>query len=65
MDPNGALAEIRELIHADEPNAAMIRFEVLDEWLSKGGFLPREWSAQVCDLCPHAEDHDHREGTRR
>ena len=29
MDPNATLKEIRDL---------------LDEWLSKGGFLPQDWN---------------------
>lgn len=43
MDPDAALAEIRQEIAAGEPNAAMNRFEVLDDWLSRGGFLPMAW----------------------
>jgi hypothetical protein len=53
MDPNAALAEIRTLIHeareATGPHAEAALnemseyFEGLDEWLSKGGFLPAAW----------------------
>lgn len=51
MDPNAALADIRDLLTAldadpkrhfavEELNE---KFTALDGWLSKGGFLPREW----------------------
>ena len=53
MDPNTALAEIRDLIAktytADGPAAedSCRRLydvvEALDEWLSQGGFLPDAW----------------------
>lgn len=55
MDPNAALAEIRELLaqdrrqldagglHRDDAATLMERLEALDEWLSKGGFLPADW----------------------
>jgi hypothetical protein len=54
MDPNTTLASIRELIKAAETDevvfveAASYMFELircLDEWLSKGGFLPLDWVA--------------------
>lgn len=54
MDPEELLAELRQMaadadeyggIHAqtwveDGPG----KFAALDEWLSKGGFLPKDWS---------------------
>jgi hypothetical protein len=57
MDPNAALAEIRRLIDnlkfQIEPDTGLVdlddaselidRFEGLDGWLSKGGFLPTDW----------------------
>lgn len=54
MDPNQALADLREALRrmgaATEPweyeNAAAEAGEHiagLDEWLSKGGFLPEAW----------------------
>lgn len=57
MDPNAALAEIRRLIDnlkfQIEPDTGLVdlddaselidRFEGLDGWLSKGGFLPADW----------------------
>lgn len=54
MDPNAALARIRELIKdmntaSDDLEAAMIGSELathvegLDTWLKQGGFLPHEW----------------------
>jgi hypothetical protein len=57
MDPNAALAEIRRLIDnlkfQIEPDTGLVdlddaselidRFESLDGWLSKGGFLPTDW----------------------
>lgn len=55
MDPNVALAEIRHLIleiqNADQEDARLEAgaelidyFEALDGWLSRGGFLPTDWS---------------------
>ena len=50
MDPNAALAEAKEILAdrdvTDEylPRLADI-FEALDDWLSKGGFLPDEWQS--------------------
>lgn len=56
MDPNATLARIRELTaslldsDADPGTAASIgdqlaeHVQALDEWLSKGGFLPRAWT---------------------
>lgn len=55
MDPDEALRELRlqaaavtDLVDADqdvpEGLVAMAeRFRTLDEWLSRGGFLPRDW----------------------
>lgn len=52
MDPDAALAEIRELV--DRIKAADSRHTVqrlaelvdgLDQWLSRGGFLPAAWLA--------------------
>ncbi len=53
MDPNKLLEEIRALQPFDdtieeEDARTMLRdmyekFEALDEWLSKGGYLPRDW----------------------
>jgi len=56
MDPNETLRQMRELaekIHAadhtdasecpDELNEYFILAEELDEWITKGGFIPRAW----------------------
>jgi hypothetical protein len=54
MDPDAALAQIRELIikqqtecELSESDAADLveLIDGLDEWLTKGGFLPTEWNA--------------------
>lgn len=57
MDPNEALRQLRDALrrlryadsHTDEQNT--VDYEVvaeyaqaLDEWLSKGGFLPERWA---------------------
>lgn len=56
MDPNAALAEIREIVK-NTHDARYVTFEKiehelerlvdlidgLDNWLSKGGFKPRDW----------------------
>jgi hypothetical protein len=57
MDPNAALSFIRELAtealnSGDDSLAfkALERFEELDEWLSRGGFLPTSWAEnRTCD----------------
>lgn len=52
MDPNAALAQIRELtdkasrygeLSDSETNLLVDLVEGLDGWLSKGGFLPEPW----------------------
>ncbi len=50
MDPNETLKELRELIdlvlRGDDTSVfeAATKFEDLDEWISKGGFLPEAWN---------------------
>lgn len=54
MDPNETLRQLRDVlgfgahvINFDEAkrviDAVSENFEALDEWLSKGGFLPTDW----------------------
>lgn len=58
MDPDAALARIRELVEEitqridadeefdhvdDEANEVADIFRGLDEWIKKGGFLPKDW----------------------
>jgi hypothetical protein len=54
MDPNAALARLRDLANGiDKENDhgrlaylaedMAVVFEGLDDWLSNGGFLPAEW----------------------
>lgn len=55
MDPDAALAQIRELIVKHQTSSEEIStsdaaelvelVDSLDEWMTKGGFLPTEWSA--------------------
>ena len=47
MDPNETLAIIRNSFAATDYEAAEEAFEALDEWLSRGGFLPKEWYPAV------------------
>ncbi len=58
MDPNAALAEVRELIqfinnpmvhrtaegHAYDARDLAEKVGALDTWLSNGGFKPADWS---------------------
>lgn len=57
MDPNAALQRLRRAVDGVETVAAgseenwsgellavLEHFEALDEWLSRGGFLPDDWS---------------------
>jgi len=57
MDPNATLAELRKYAAAGIPAdtrrvqlQALDRMcelvQALDEWLTKGGFLPTDWSAK-------------------
>ena len=50
MDPNATLKRIRQIIaEGDDGSESLTEelpelVEALDEWLSKGGFLPLEWA---------------------
>lgn len=53
MDPNATLAHIRELnaqmsthgeLDGEETSLLVELIENLDDWLSKGGFLPEPWN---------------------
>ena len=55
MDPNATLERIRELVDIlmeeedrgeDDPHGQALagHVQTLDEWLSSGGFLPKEWT---------------------
>lgn len=54
MDPDVTLAEIRELIAQDYRSelarddvcALIERVEALDNWLKRGGFLPKVWQTR-------------------
>lgn len=65
MDPNETLRLIRELGNelvrdgCHDPNATeelIDLFGVLDEWLSKGGFLPDAWVPNTATLVGHLLD---------
>jgi hypothetical protein len=49
MDPDATLQAIRELVENNDgsPEALALaeNFRSLDEWLSRGGFLPTDWNA--------------------
>lgn len=54
MDPDEALKRLRELsevflktgcLHPDEIFNMMETFQGLDEWITRGGFLPSSWQA--------------------
>jgi hypothetical protein len=55
MDPDATLTQIRNLIIQHQTSAEEMStsdaaelvelVDSLDEWMSKGGFLPTEWSA--------------------
>ena len=54
MDPNATLKEIREIIKSwtkdeskDIPSRLVDLIDGLDGWISKGGFLPRDWQKPV------------------
>jgi hypothetical protein len=43
MDPDLALAEIRDALGVGDVDRARESFQALDGWLSGGGFLPADW----------------------
>jgi hypothetical protein len=53
MEPNATLERIRELVNkrienvdaltVEETDELVARVNELDNWLSKGGFIPRDW----------------------
>lgn len=57
MDPDQCLRELREAVASmkvemskgfagdigDDADVAIAKFEALDQWLSRGGFLPADW----------------------
>lgn len=58
MDPNETLAEIRKILaktitrfgqaqRFENLEAVASLFQDLDEWLSKGGFLPGDWAPRT------------------
>lgn len=54
MDPNATLAELRTLVRAiltapesdasDDADSMAEHFQALDQWLSRGGFRPADWT---------------------
>jgi hypothetical protein len=47
MDPTATLAEIRERLKHDDVARILELFTSLDEWISKGGFLPEQWQGDT------------------
>lgn len=62
MDPNSTLAEIRSLLSKSDDLEALSELpdliEGLDNWLSRGGFLPREWENNKTNSIWDQEDLD-------
>jgi hypothetical protein len=52
MDPNVALQQLRAAMRNGEADLAHDLFEELDEWLSRGGFLPAAWNTRVTESHP-------------
>lgn len=52
MDPNEALKQMRQAISDGRDTEAAAYAEDLDEWLSKGGFLPAQWSGKRSKIPP-------------
>jgi hypothetical protein len=54
VDPNQALRDLRALVERvlrdgegadqDDANALAAGFNALDEWITRGGFLPEPWA---------------------
>lgn len=49
MDPDTALERLREALAADDTDAAADAAEALDQWLTKGGYLPSAWNHTETD----------------
>jgi len=47
MDPNGCLDTIRALLEDTDDVELREAIEDLDNWLTRGGFLPEDW-ARTC-----------------
>lgn len=53
MDPNAILQTIREIVSigtdrpltSDETDVLVTSVSTLDEWITRGGFLPTAWNA--------------------
>lgn len=43
MDPNETLAMFRTALLAEDWESAADNARALDQWITKGGFLPTEW----------------------
>lgn len=43
MDPDKNLEELRKAIENCDQESTQQLFRDLDEWISKGGFLPKDW----------------------
>ena len=46
MDPTQALTDIRELTKTTDGELA-VKVDGLDEWITRGGFLPEQWRPHV------------------
>lgn len=46
MDPDETLKQIREFNEEGNSDEAMFLFMGLDEWITHGGFLPKDWRAE-------------------
>jgi hypothetical protein len=57
MDPNAALAIVRAALD-DMPEEAAEAFRGLDEWLSRGGFLPEAWERPLASRSWAEDDED-------
>ena len=63
MDPNQALKDARDACkrwtHGEDHHAfneLVSAFQALDQWLSRGGFLPRDWERKALhDVTPTKE----------
>jgi len=43
MDPDATLAAAREAYACTDYERAAELFDALDQWISRGGFLPEKW----------------------
>lgn len=64
MDPDAILAELREMVadincdnhHSSTTRRLAEKIEDLDEWIVRGGHLPKDWDAMLIGAGLHTPE---------